>query len=404
MGKGLKWLLGILIGLVGLLVVAVLVLGLMPTPVDVPPKPAPSQIGAPDAAPRTAPVESSQTITVNAGESIQAAIDQAKPGDVVEVMSGTYHEALKVSQHNITLRGVGASAAEWPLLDGEGSMDNGAFVTGSFFTIEKFVIRNYTENGVIVQGTFGPTFRDLEVHNAGKYSVFPILSTNVLIERIVTSGAADSALYVGESTEIIVRESEAFENVTGIEIENSTDAVVENNYVHDNTGGILVFLLPHKNAKEGHNTIIRNNRIEHNNFPNFGEPGTTVSMVPPGVGVIVLIADGTEITGNTIKDNGTVGIAVVNADTFFDDTSNFDIPLNPEQTWIHDNTYTNNGTAPSDEATQYGFPSGNDILWDASAWDNTIDDGGAKAFPYAPSAAWPSLLKKAVWRAIQFVK
>jgi cytochrome c peroxidase len=403
MGKGLKWLLGVVGGLVVLLAAVVVVLGLMPTPVDVPPKPAPSQIGAPEAAPRTAPVESSNIITVNAGESIQAAIDQAKPGDVVEVMAGTYHEALKISQHNITLRGVGSSSAEWPLLDGEGTMDNGAFVTGSFFKIENFVIRNYTENGVIVQGTYGPIFRDLEVHNAGKYSVFPILSTNVLIERVKTSGAADSALYVGESTEIIVRDNETYENVTGIEIENSTNAVVENNYVHDNTGGILVFLLPHKNAKEGHNTVVRNNRIENNNLPNFATEGT-VALVPPGVGVIVLIADGTEITGNTIKDNGSVGIAVVNASTFFDDTSNFDIPLHPEQTWIHGNTYVNNGTAPSDEATKYGFPSGNDILWDASAWDNTVDESSVKAFPYAPSSMWPSLLKKAVWQAIQFVK
>lgn len=404
MSKGLKWLVGILGGLVALVVVAVLVLGLWPIPQDVPPKPLPSQIGAPDSAPRTAPVESDRTITVNAGESIQAAIDEAKPGDVIEVMPGTYHEALKITQHNITLRGVGDTSADWPLLDGQGQMDNGAFVTGSFFTIEKFQIRNYTENGVIVQGTYGPTFRDLEVHDAGKYSVFPILSTNVLIERVKTSGASDSALYVGESTEIVVRDNEAYNNVTGIEIENSNEAVVENNYAHDNTGGILVFLLPHKNAKEGHNTVVRNNRVENNNLPNFGIAGTTVSQVPPGVGMLVLIADGTEITGNTFKDNGSVAIAVVNANTFFDDTSEFDIPLNPEQTWIHDNTYVNNGTNPSPVATSYGFPSGNDILWDASAWDNSIDDTGAKTFPYAPGSGWPSLFKKAVWRAIQFVK
>jgi parallel beta-helix repeat protein len=226
----------------------------------------------------------------------------------------------------------------------------------------------------------------------------------VLIERVKTSGAADSALYVGESTDIIVRDNEAFNNVTGIEIENSNNALVENNYAHDNTGGILVFVLPHKNAKEGHDTVVRNNRIESNNFPNFGAAGTTVSQVPPGVGMLVLIADGTEITGNTFKDNGSVAIAVVNADTFFDDTSEFDIALSPEQTWIHDNTFTNNGTNSSPEALSYGFPAGNDILWDASAWDNTIDEPGAKTFPYAPGSAWPPLLKKAIWRAIQFVK
>jgi parallel beta-helix repeat protein len=191
--------------------------------------------------------------------------------------------------------------------------------------------------------------------------------------------------------------------VTGIEIENSVDALVENNYVHDNTAGILVFLLPHKNAKVGHSTRVAGNRVENNNLANFADHGI-VQEVPPGIGVLVLIADTTEVTGNTISGNNTVGVVVVSAETFFDDTSEFDIPRIPEGTWVHDNTYQNNGANPDKAAAEAGFPGGNDILWDAGSWDNTIDEPQARVFPYAPGSAWPDLLKRAVWQVVQVLK
>ncbi len=281
MNKVVKWIGGILGGLIAVLLIVILALGLVSIPEDVPPKPLPGHTGAPDGVITTAPVESTRTLTVNPGELIQDAIDQAKPGDVVEVLPGAYHEALIVSIHNLTLRGLAGADGQWPILDGQSEFDNGVFVTGSFFTIERFQIRNYQENGVITQGGYGPVYRDLIVDNPGEYAVFPIASTNILIERVKASGATDSALYVGQSRDIIVRDSEAFNSVTGIEIENSVNALVENNYVHDNTGGILVFLLPNLNAKDGHDTVVKNNRVENNNTLNFASGGV-VQNVPAG--------------------------------------------------------------------------------------------------------------------------
>lgn len=402
MNKTLKWIVGIVGGLVGLLLIVIVVLGLLPIPADVPPKPLPGHTGAPDGVPTAAPVESDRTLTVNAGELIQDAIDQAKPGDVVEVMPGTYHESLTVSIHNLTLRGVADANGQWPILDGESEFDNGVFATGSFFTIEQFQIRNYKENGVITQGGYGPAYRDLIIDNPGEYAVFPIASTNVLVERVKASGATDAALYVGQSRDIVVRDSEAFDNVTGIEIENSVNALVENNYVHDNTGGILVFLLPNLNAKDGHDTVVKGNRVENNNTPNFAAGGV-VQNVPPGTGILIMAADGTEVTGNIISGNNSAGIGVVASPIIFDDVSDFDIPLVPEQTWVHDNTYSNNGNDPAPLLADLGLP-GVDVLWDASGWDNRFDDTGIKTFPILPSSAWPEVAKKALWQVLQKLK
>src|SRR2546426_9230547 len=57
-----------------------------------------------------------KTIDVRQGQSIQAAIDSASPGDTMVVHPGTYHENGNVNKNDITLRGSGASAEGTVLL------------------------------------------------------------------------------------------------------------------------------------------------------------------------------------------------------------------------------------------------------------------------------------------------
>ena len=78
----------------------------------------------------------------------------------------------------------------------------------------------------------------------GAYGLYPVQVTNVLIEDCVVKGASDAGIYVGQSTNIIVRNNHAENNVAGIEIENSTGADVYGNVAKGNTGGILVFNMP----------------------------------------------------------------------------------------------------------------------------------------------------------------
>lgn len=347
---------------------------------------------------------SGQIITVNPGDSIQAAVDLAQPGDTVRVLPGAYHEEVLVQTESLTLEGV-ADGDQRAVLDGEGKLTTAIIGVGDYFTITGFKIVNYTSNGAQTQSVTGAIFRDLITDKTGDYGIFPILSSDVLVENCIVSGAIDTGIYVGQSKGIVVRQSETFANVSGIEIENSVDALVEENYTHDNTAGILVFVLPGKTATEGADTRVVNNRIENNNLKNFARPEMTVALVPPGTGLLIISADTTEVTGNTFKDNKSLSVGIVAVTDFpnFFNQDKWDIPVLPENNWIHNNTYIHNGYDPDPGVIDAGFK-GRDLLWSTAGDGNRWDETGATMYPEPlPSSKWPAFARRAFWRIINFL-
>jgi cytochrome c peroxidase len=350
-----------------------------------------------------------QTVRVKNGESIQVALDKAIPGDIIEVEPGTYKEELKTDTNNITLRGVvqtnnSGSQAQGirPVLDGDKKLSDGVLATGDNFVVENFDIKNYVANGVIVQHANNVTFRNLYVENTGLYGTYPVSCTGVTIENVKATGIADAALYVGQSRDIVVRNCEAYGNVTGIEIENSINAVVENNYVYDNTGGILVFVLPNNVSKVGRDCIVRNNRVIENNHANFGNPNSIVSQVPPGTGILVMAADNTEVTANEIRGNDCYGVAVFSLETTFDKGTAFDVGPTPDNTFIHDNTYSDNGKNPAGSLVRAGLK-GADLVWDLKGSSNKWAESNATSATPILKASWPSFARRAYWRALSWL-
>ena len=108
--------------------------------------------------------------------------------------------------------------------------------------------------------------------------MYPVESKNVLIDSCVAIGASDAGIYVGQSENIIVKNSVAEFNVAGIEIENSYYADVFNNYASNNTGGILVFDLPDIPQQGGHHIRVFNNKSVNNNTDNFAPEGNIVGI------------------------------------------------------------------------------------------------------------------------------
>jgi len=400
-----RLLLGLGVLILAIIVVGVALLGFWPIAPDVPQTGAGGKAGAP-VAPSTTDVRGSgKTVVVQPGQSIQAAVDGAAPGDTVQVMPGTYHEAVLVRTNSLTLQGV-VQGEQRPILDGQGQLANGVLSIANYFSLSGFRIINYTSNGAAAQGTTGPTFRDLVTDKTGEYGIFPVLSSNVLIENCVASGVIDTGIYVGQSRGITVTNNEAFGNVSGIEIENSVDALVQNNYSHDNTGGLLVFLLPGKTSTEGSGARVVNNRLVNNNLANFSRPEMIVHVVPAGTGLLIISADSTEVTGNTISGNKSFAVALVALTDFpdiFGKDRVWDIPTVPENNWVHGNTYDHNGYDPDPAVISAGFK-GRDLLWSTAGSGNRWDEPAATRYPDPlPSSAWPAFVQRVYWRGLSFL-
>jgi cytochrome c peroxidase len=318
-------------------------------------------------------------VTVRPGQSIQEAVDKAGRNGIVRIYPGTYHENVLVIHHGVTIEGI-IQNGKRPVLDGKNLLPDAIAALGNHFTVQNLEIRNYQGNGVVVHKARNVTFRNLRVHNTGLYGVYPIECDGVLVEKCVVSGVRDAGIYVGQSRNIIVRQNEAFQNVTGIEIENSVNALVEDNYVHQNTGGILVFLLPFNPSKVQDLTIVRRNRVLHNNTPNFADPEAIVSNVLKGTGIMILAADRTEVYENEVVGNDSFGIAVVSLLNLFPRDTRFDVEPFPDGNRIYRNILRENGKNPDERLTRFGVRPV-DLLWDMSGRDNRWDQPGATTFP-----------------------
>ena len=185
-------------------------------------------------------------------------------------------------------------------------------------TIEDLTIEDAKGDCIKTMDVKGITFRRVWAGWTGKmsekngsYALYPVMCEKVLIEKCTARGASDAGIYVGQSRNIIVRNCKAFENVAGIEIENSWDAEVYNNEAYNNTGGILVFDLPDLKLKKGGNCKLYNNIVRDNNAVNFAPKGNIVGKVPQGTGILLLASTNVEVYGNKVINNRTVPTGII---------------------------------------------------------------------------------------------
>ncbi len=281
-------------------------------------------------------------VTVDEGDSIQEAVKKAKPGTTIHIMPGTYSETIYIDKDNIRLIGV-IEEGERATLDGLGKLNDAILYSGNNIVVENLRITRYKGNGIMGQAGNNFEIRNNIIVDTGVYGVFPQLGKNGVVEHNVISGIEDAAIYVGMSDNIHVAHNDVFDSVAGIEIENSRHAIVENNYVHNNTGGILAFITPGLPIKTTYDVIIRNNFIVGNNHDNFGAPGSTVAGIPPGTGVLIMAADQVVVESNIISDNKNAGILIVDHAHAANISDDPDSEPNPDQISVLDNTMINNG-------------------------------------------------------------
>lgn len=328
-----------------------------------------------------------KTITVAPGadaqERLQTALIEAQPGDTVQLAPGRYvlTDGLSLDVDKVTVRGAGPDATVLSFKDQQASGE-GLLVTSDDVVLRDFTVEDTKGDGIKSKGADRIVYHNVRVEwtggpneKNGAYGVYPVSSSDVLVDRVTVRGASDAGIYVGQSKNIVVRNSTAEFNVAGIEIENSYNADVHGNTARKNAGGILVFDLPNLPQMGGHAIRVFDNVVSDNDTPNFAPKGNIVATVPTGTGVMVMANRDVHVFGNRFDNNGTADVMLIGYKQAFEDKD-----YNPliRDVVVRGNRHGRSGFAPA-------FPGGKElaaalggalppVFWDGTGTGVTVRD------------------------------
>lgn len=318
------------------------------------------------------------------------ALIMAQPGDEIVLAEGRFDCQGTLSMQDIprvTIRGQGPDKTVLSFKNQQaGTGGEGLAIMADDVLVADLAIEDTLGDALKVSQSDGVTIRNVRTEwtggpkeTNGGYGVYPVESANVLIEDCVAIGASDSGIYVGQSTDVVVRRNRTMRNVAGIEIENCRRADVYENKSTDNAGGILIFNLPNLPAGPGSVCRVYDNEIVRNNHDNFAPQGNIVGMVPPGTGMMIMAFDQVEVFRNTFRDNGTANLAIFGYDVTQKYFVDEDYDPYCEAIDVHGNTFHGGGDNPRGKlGTMLGpfvggkFP---DIVYGGIVDENKLVDG-----------------------------
>jgi parallel beta-helix repeat protein len=318
------------------------------------------------------------TFFVHPGESIQGVVNAAPAGSTIFIEPGTYSEAITVSKPGLHLIGLTGPGGSEPVIENPGSADTGISVANSSsglalqgIVLENLKVRDFQGNGVFLAAVDHFVISHVQAVNNGEYGIFPVFCAHGLIADCTAQGSNDTGIYVGQSNQIAIFQNLVFDNVNGIEIENSSYVTAVANVSHDNTVGILESLLPGLTIETSSYNLIAGNIVVHNNRPNTAAAGDLAAAEPSGIGILEVGGDHSVTLRNFVSQNGYAGIVLISGVTLvalagLDPSAYGTVDPNPEHTLIANNVVINNGLL----FTYTGLPTGVDLLWDGTGMDN----------------------------------
>jgi parallel beta-helix repeat protein len=254
-------------------------------------------------------------IRVSPGESIQAAIDQAAPGDTVKLRRGTYEENVQIKTPGITLKGAdddetfivppATPSPVDPICEGTGVCvsevpDFGppSPPTLADVRVKDLAVRGFPFSDVFFYGTVDHRITDVFA-DGSEYGIFALNTTGGRYWDNTTPNNIEAGIYIGDSenADAVVRDNVANGNQEfGIFLRDAANGVVEDNETSGNCIGI--FILDTPGPPVAGDWVVHDNDASHN---------TTVcafdAPTAGGIGIGIAGAQNNTIVGNTANGN-----------------------------------------------------------------------------------------------------
>jgi len=249
-------------------------------------------------------------------ESIQDAIDNASENDCIYVKSGVYFESIIVDKKGISLIGENRST----IICGMASI-NSVIIFSDYVKISNFSIVGSISSGIVINSSF-VEIDNVLVGSCGGNGIELLGSDNVIIENCDITNINDSAIFLRESKNNIIRKNSIIGNknynhndsaniLNGIILSKSDNNIIEkNNIQYPKEYGIDIVY--------SNQNIISDNRIENSYFNGMILYSCNNSLVINNFigrnyedGLWIYYSNNNKFVNNTIDNNYWNGIDIV---------------------------------------------------------------------------------------------
>ncbi|WP_433572706.1 right-handed parallel beta-helix repeat-containing protein [Streptomyces sp. CA-251247] len=267
-----------------------------------------------------APSSGATMRAVHPGESIQAAVDAAKPGDTIFVAPGTYRESVLVTTSGLTLRGAGPATVIRPAAAGTraanacAQIGSGICVRGTDskpvknVAVRSLTLSGFAKNGLWATRTDRLSVRKVTAEKNGTWGLAQERSTRGVFRENTARSNGDAGIFLantidreGGATDIggaVVAGNRLSDNRIGITVRRVRNLSVLRNEITANCAGIFVVGDESKPAA-GAMTIARNVVSKNNKHC----PATARLPFLQGSGIVLTGSEATVVRHNKVTDN-----------------------------------------------------------------------------------------------------
>ena len=290
------------------------------------------------------PANDGPGVTINVpgdAPTIQAAVDKAKPGDLVLIGPGTYNEAVFVRTERVVIRGTNRNTV---ILDGKDALENGITAAANGVAVENLTVHNYLVNGIVFTKKYednadsltaedvvlnGYRASYITAYNNGLYGLYAFYASNGQMDNSYVSGNPDGGIYIGQCKpcNAVITDIVGERNAIGFLGTNASGNLsVINSVWRKNKIGLLPQSEDSELLAPQQDVLLAGNLVEDNNG------GEAPSYKSWGYGIVIGGGQNNKVIRNQVRGHKTAGVFVTDLAQYL-----------PLRNTVRDNSLSANG-------------------------------------------------------------